>query len=192
MKIPRLLYGRYADVRARMNPALTRLKHGASWEDAMASGDFVETADAPGLLVLHGPSQLLGGSEHYHLYVPLTALARRMRDQGLPEALEDRAFKESLGTVWGVLGLVATANQMRVYPAARHGPFLDAVLRFWNEMDAEGARYTSGLADGARLWETPNNIHHTLANMGIPGDTLRAPLPGGGLADLAARASRVN
>jgi hypothetical protein len=33
---------------------------------------------------------------------------------------------------------------------------------------------------GTTLWSIPNNLHYVLANMGVPHDLLRAPLPAEG------------
>lgn len=65
----------------------------------------------------------------------------------------------------------------------RHQPFLHAVLAAWDEFDAVGPRYYAAV-QGQRLWSLPTGLHYVLANMGVPNDILRAPLPPGGPRDL--------
>jgi hypothetical protein len=38
----------------------------------------------------------------------------------------------------------------------------------------------AAIGPAQRLWTLPNNLHYVLANMGVPNDALRAPLPPGG------------
>jgi len=51
-----------------------------------------------------------------------------------------------------------------------------AALEVWPELDAVGPRYYSAV-QGRPLWSMPNNLHFVLANLGVPNDVLRAPLP---------------
>jgi hypothetical protein len=87
----------------------------------------------------------------------------------------------------GVLGLMSHDNGPWVWPRERHQPFLAAVLRFWDEFDAVGPRYYfTGRTEG--LWTMPTNLRYVLANMGVPIETLNAPLPPGGPAALLSAA----
>lgn len=40
------------------------------------------------------------------------------------------------------------------------------------------------LREGKRLWALPTNIQHLLVQQGLPKETVRAPLPAGGIAEL--------
>ena len=49
----------------------------------------------------------------------------------------------------------------------------------WDDLDAVGPRYYAAV-QGQRLWSLPTGLHYVLANMGVPNDVLRAPLPAEG------------
>jgi hypothetical protein len=182
MLIPEFIYGLSKEARAASRAIASKLKAGAAWGEAVPDAT-AETSSRPGLLVLHGPSPLLGGQKHFHVY----ALLDEIFAAKAPEEIRESAFGECLRTAWGTLSLVSFKNQVWLYPAGRHVPFLRAVLSRWDEFDAEGARYSFGTPDGARLWDIHSNLKYVLARMGIPPEALRQPLPEGGLAALVAR-----
>jgi len=77
----------------------------------------------------------------------------------------------------GILGLLSFDNQPWFYGHEEwYAPFLEAVLGGWDELDAVGSRYYIAL-QGQSLWSIPNSLHYVLANLGVPHDLLRAPLP---------------
>jgi hypothetical protein len=92
----------------------------------------------------------------------------------------DAIFRDSLSASWGVLGLLAFDNTLWFYAdEERYEPFLDAALSVWDELDAVGPRYYVAV-QGKSLWSIPNSLHYILANMGVPHDLLRTPLPPAG------------
>ena len=72
----------------------------------------------------------------------------------------------------------------------RYRPFLSAVLKHWPLFDAVGPRYTDGSRTLAALWPLAAGVKYVLANLGVPGEALRAPLPPGGLSELVERTDR--
>lgn len=182
MLIPEFMYGLSKEARGAARAVARRLKAGVPWGEAVP-GETADTALRPGLIVMHGPSPLLGGRQHFHVY----ALPDEIFAAKVSAEVEDAAFAECLRTAWGTLSLASFKNQFWLYPEARHAPFLKAVLGRWDEFDAEGARYTFGTTDGARLWDIHTNVKYVLARRGIPQETLREPLPAGGLAALLDR-----
>jgi hypothetical protein len=97
----------------------------------------------------------------------------------VPSPIEDATFEAALQAPWGVLGLLASYSQSWLIPRSRHEPFLHAVLVVWGELDAIGPRYYAAV-QGVGRWSMPNNLHDVLANMGVPNELLRAPLPAEG------------
>jgi hypothetical protein len=184
MRLPSVLYGPYREIKPRIRKVVTRLKRGANWDDALGAADTLDTATTPGLLVLNGPSPLLGGTSHFQCYLPLLVVQEVVSQNQLSGALEEPIFQACLQTPWGTLGLFAPANLMWVYPPKRYRPLLQAALRFWDTLDAEDERYTVGSNDGQRLWSIASNLKYVLANVGIPKSTLNSPLPPEGVADL--------
>ena len=175
----------WKEVKPRIGKVVTRLKRGASWAEAMQADDFLDTSTSPGLLAIDGPR--IYGGPHFHCFGPLRLVDLAIGAGRLPEALEEALFIASLETAWGVTGLLGTNNGFWVWPVERHRPLLRAAARFWNALDAVGPRYTEGSSSGGSLWSHAGNVHFALANLGVPNAELRAPLPPGGLAELAAR-----
>lgn len=185
MKLPTFLYGLYRDVKPRCRKLVTRLRRGTPWSEL--PDDYVDTRDVPGLLVLHGPYPNLGFEPHFQLFVPL-----RIAEDAMPDRLgweyEKILFDESLKTIWGVLGLASDGGQGFIYPASAQDRlrFIRAMVRFWDELDAEGERYSLGGQTGQSLWSLPTMLHYCLINAGIPKERMHAPLPPGGLKELVA------
>src|SRR5262245_59400566 len=93
MLLPKYLYGLYKDVKKRC----TKLVKHATSLDAYGAGvlsmGFIDTAQTDGLLVLYGPSPLVGGEMNFHLFLPLSMM--HLKHRGDTELL-DAIFKESL------------------------------------------------------------------------------------------------
>jgi hypothetical protein len=150
----------------------------------MGADDLIDTARYSGLLVLSGPSPLLGGHLHFHCFLPLFVLQKTIDEGRLSTDIEQGIFQASLRTAWGTLGLLSPANRSWVYPKQRHLPLLRAAFQFWETLDAEGERYTVGSASGQSLWSIGSNLKYILANLGVPVSGLNAPLPEEGPASL--------
>jgi hypothetical protein len=120
-----------------------------------------------------------GAASNFHCFAPWRLAWDVMFDlraqPTVPAPVEEAIFAASLDVPWGVLGLLSADNQSWLIPRERYQPLLHAALSLWDELDAVGARYCWSV--GERLWSVPNNLHLVLANMGVPGDVLRAPLP---------------
>src|SRR5437763_16109790 len=106
MNIPSALFGRFSSVRSRCRKVLRAVATGETWNDAISADGITDTQRVPGLLVLHGPSPLLGGEPHYHCYLPWSLLGDEKLRGGLPAISEEDVFDASLETDWGTLGLL--------------------------------------------------------------------------------------
>ncbi|HEX7961855.1 MAG TPA: hypothetical protein VF493_18175 [Terriglobales bacterium] len=181
MQLPEIQYGDWKTVKKRMQRVVTQLKRGADLVEVMTSDGMLDTATTPGLLMMGGINP--GANVNFHCYAPWrlawAPLGEMRSDPTVPTPLENAIFASSLGTPWGVLGLLTHDSQPWLYPTERHRPLLRAALEVWPELDAVGARYYSAL-QGRPLWSVPNNLHFVLAKLGVPTDVLRAPLPPGG------------
>ncbi len=185
MLLPAVQYGDWKTVRARTRKIIAQLKRGASFVEAMTRDGMLETADTDGFLVVMG---IQGGSAaNFHCFMPWKDLWDVVFDMRTtptsPSALEDAIVDASLQTAWGILGLLSHESQSWVFPPKRHEPLLHAAIAAWKELDSVGPRYYAAV-QGERLWSVPNNLHYVLANMGVPNDVLRAPLPPDGPAGL--------
>jgi len=187
MHLPSIVYGTFAISQRNVRKALTQVRRGERWNDAMQATGAMETADHPGLLLLNGPNPLLGGDDHFQLYLPLTEFSRQIRKGRFLRDREEDVFGQCLLTLDGLLGLLAPANLGWVYPAHRRQPLVQAAIEQWSVLDAVGARYSAGMATGSRLWDLPTNVKFVLANMGLDIPALNAPLPDGGIPELIAR-----
>jgi hypothetical protein len=185
MLFPEFEYGIYKDVLAGCRKKVTALSRGKTWEE-VTSGSRVDTHTLPGLIVLHGPSPLLGGTPQFHAFTLLMVIEDAFYKGRLQAPVIESIFERSLGSTWSLVGLLAERNMMWVYPESRRKPLLDACLHFWDELVAEGARYTSGSTTGATLWDLHSNLKMILSNLGVPTPVLNAPLPGGDLRSILA------
>lgn len=181
MLLPAVQYGDWTDVRKRMRTIVTRIKRGESIVSVMSEDGMLDVGEHPGMLMMGG--RILAGGQDFHCFMPWQTLWQTLFDSrtktpaapGVTAAI----FRESLSVSWGILGLLSFENQVWVYPEERRQAFLDAAIGAWHELDAVGSRYFADV-EAKRLWSVPNNLHFVLANMGVPPDLLRAPLPADG------------
>jgi hypothetical protein len=100
---------RYEDGGAACKRHLTRFKRGGSWVEM---GPMMDVAQAPALIMLDGPSPLLGGNQ-VRLYAPFREMSNAFTRQ--PLTLDElvranvRAFDEALQHGGSVLGLTSMA-----------------------------------------------------------------------------------
>jgi len=176
MLLPAVQYGDWRDVKKRMRKIVTRIKRGEGIVDVMTEGGMLEVEQHPGMVIV-------GGLVHtewtnFHCFVPWKPLGDALFDIRVARdpVLESKIFDESLRVPWGVLGLLSHENQIWFPDESRFEPFLNAAIETWDQFDAIGERYFTAV-QGKALWSLPNNLHYVLANMGVPHDLLRAPLP---------------
>jgi hypothetical protein len=182
MQLPRLLCGTTKTVAAACRKQVTRFVRGGAWIDP--ADPVIAARDAPGLILLNGPSPLLG-DDHVHAYAPLWELGKAIDSGRIAMPAASRAFDEALGAPWSLLGLLSQACYRWLDEAARAERFVAAMIRDWDELDGIGPRYTMGSRTGARLWELPHLLKYVLARRGVAQSVLTRPLSPAGLAGLA-------
>jgi hypothetical protein len=176
MQLPAIEYGDWPSVKARMRKVITQLKRGASFNELMTADGLLDTAGHEGLIFVDGPAGV--GGPHFHTFAAARLVGDALLMERLPSALKDAIFAASLETTWGVLGLFGHGHSYWLRPhQTRFEPFLYAALATWKELDAVGPRYSSGVSYGSPLWSVPNRLQFVLANMGVPPELLRSPLP---------------
>ncbi|WP_218082114.1 hypothetical protein [Anthocerotibacter panamensis] len=168
MQIPSFFYGLYPEVQERCQLVVRQLAQGHSWENTIDTDHLLDTATTPGLLMLHGPTSLYSNVPNFHCYPLWRTIKTTIADGRLPLELEEPIFQASLETAWGTLGLLCYYNANWTAPPHRYQPFLDAVLRFWDTLYAEGARYSTGIEQGEYLHRTSTNIHSLMGDIGVP------------------------
>jgi hypothetical protein len=187
MQLPRLLIGNAKSVAAACRKQVTRLIRGGAW--TCDGTETVADRDAPGLILLNGPSPLLGGEDNVHAYAPFWELGKAIDSGRIALAGAVGAFDAALGAPWSVLGLLSQVNYRWLDDPERAERFLAALIEHWDALDAVGPRYTMGGREGARLWDLPHTLKYVLARRGVAQADLQRALPAGGLAALAARAA---
>jgi hypothetical protein len=150
----------------------------------MGADSILDTSQVAGLLVLNGPSPLIGGTSHFQCYLPLLTIEKALIEKRLSPEVGNKIFEASLESPWGVLGLLSPANVMWLASPEKYKPFLKAVFQFWSLLYAERDRYSAGLEYGQDLWSIQTNLKYVLANIGVSTAILKAALPGGGLESL--------
>jgi hypothetical protein len=196
MELPALFYGLYRDVKRRINRIVTQMRKGADWIALVEAEGFLDTATTPGFILLEGPSPLVGGQAHFQQWLLWTQYRDKQADEWVrgredvhaQDEQAEEVFHQSLTRPWSTLGLIG--NDSWLFPRHRYRPFLRAVREHWDLFDSVGSRYSTGLQTPQPLWASATSIKYVLANLGISGDTLRAPLPPGGLAELIERTER--
>jgi hypothetical protein len=185
MRVPALLHGLNSEVRRRISAAVRAFAGGRRWDEALGAESLVDVEATQALVVLNGPAPLLSTESHIHAYLPISLVLEAQRKGTLSEPRRQEAIEQALRTPWGLLGILAPANQLVVYPPAMHRAVLGAALEAWDTLDGIGKRYTVGLREGARLWDVTTNLHYVLARLGVDERTLSQPLPAGGLRAIA-------
>ncbi len=176
MRFPSFLYGRYAEVTKACGRVLSALGRGRRLEDCVEA--WIELPPASGLIVMDGPSPLMGSGENVHAFALTSGLGKRQ--EKLPE-VHARWFEISLEAPWSALGLLSQ-HAYQYIPDERLLPLLDRLAVYWPELDAVGARYTSGTQGGKSLWHAGTKIMFALGRQGLPQERFRQPIGAGGLA----------
>jgi hypothetical protein len=175
--LPAAQFGDWPDVKKRMRRVVARIKGGESIVGVMTEDGMLDTDDTRGMLIMGGTPHR--GWKNFHCFMPWRALWQALLEP--PAQLESMSavFRDSLTVPWGVLGLLSYESQVWFLDTARLEPFLVAAIGAWDQFEVVGPRYFTAV-QGTTLWSIPNNLHYVLANMGVPGDVLRAPLPAEG------------
>lgn len=160
---------------------VTEFLRGGPWIDPDA--ELIAVRDAPGLILLNGPSPLLG-DDHVHAYAPFWELGKAIDGGRIAFPVASRAFDDAIIEPWSLLGLLSQACYRWLDEPVHAGQFFAAMIDRWSELDAVGPRYTMGARTGAQLWELPHLLKHVLARRGVAQAELVKPLPCGGLVGL--------
>lgn len=180
MLLPAVQYGPSPDVKRRMQRVVDRLVRGEGLIEVMTADGMIDVMGHPGLLLWNGVTR--GSEPNFHVGLPWLPLwqalidRRRRKPANVDPRVSDAVFDASLSVPWGVLGLLSYDNWPWVAPRTRFEPFLAAVVRYWDELESVGPRYYAAV-QGARLWSVGNTLQYVLANLGVPTELLRAPLP---------------
>lgn len=189
MLIPASYYGLTRDVKKRAQKAVRALKAGKSLREAVQADDLIDTRDHECLIVLDGPSSLVGGEPHFHCYLLMRVFENAYLMQEVTTDLDDSLFESSLSAPWSLLGLLS-GNLATILDAQlpkkrnRHVPFLNACLEHWPVIQAEGPRYSTGSNVGSPLHSVRTNLTYVLANRGVTMEEMDRYLPAGELAPL--------
>lgn len=184
MLVPGFLYGRFRDVKAACRRKVTQIKRGATWNEL--ADDLVDTRDHQGLFVLDGPSPLLGGGEHFHFFALGYAIRKEVYHR-LSEDVFETLFEPAIATNWGFLTMLSAWARAFLRRPGHQQRLLHLLIRWWDELDAAGARYTKGANYGHPLWQVVSNIHYCLVREGLPEELAKQPVPPGGIAALVAQ-----
>ena len=144
MLVPAFLHGLFRDVKAACRRKVTQLKRGAEWADL--AGDLVDTRDHEGLLVLDGPSPLMGGTPHFHFFAMAQAIENDVPFR-LPESVFTMLFEPMIHTNWGLLVPAGQWGYPFLFP-----PGISSAICIWPSAggpnSAPRASVTPGMAWG--------------------------------------------
>jgi hypothetical protein len=187
MKIPSFLYGRYPKVKLECRRKAKDLRRGVSF-DELPADQWLDTGFVSGAIVVDGPSRVLSHQvEQFCCFALIIAVHEEWKSVSWAEERDTivAAFHQAAMTQpWLFLGLLDQNSRSFLDQRADWvEPFARAAVKFWPVLEAEGARYTKGLAP-TDLWSLHTSIKFALARLGMSVEKLRAPLPPGGLAAL--------
>ncbi len=192
VQIPAALYGTQKEVGTCVRAMLKQIEAGVPLDVAVGA-ERIDPQETGAMIVLQGRSRLISQVPCIHIYEPLLEIELGVYNKKHPPEIMDRLFEEALANPWSVLSLIASANQMWVYPVSRHRPFWDRVVEWWPLFEGVGPQYTSGGSSAKDLWSVPNNVHYVAAHLGVPVEIVkRRPLPPGGINALAAMTRRLS
>jgi hypothetical protein len=130
MKLPKLLYGRYRDVRPRVARTIRRMHRRADWVEELSGDGFLDVDDTPGYVILDGPTAPLAAEDHFQMFKFWEQVY--LNDRTLGAEIVDDVFDRSLTMVWGTLGVATYAGIMLFRRRRdRFAPFIRAVLTHW-------------------------------------------------------------
>ena len=150
-KVPRLLIGTHREVTPRWRAIVRRRMSLASWEEALAGEEFVPLADAPGDIVLSGPSLLVQGPNVlvYPVMETILHLARNPRDPDRrlqTRLISDLTFS-GMKNLWFAIAMLMPgtfldpmAEESDQVPVARRA--LEMLLGWWPQLCALAPRYS--------------------------------------------------
>jgi hypothetical protein len=178
MQVPASIYGFYPEVKRRMRRMMTRMKRGASFEEALGADQLIDTAEQDAYILLMPPDRDFAGREEFHPEIVLAEVLGGVGNGILTRETEETVFNTCLRSAWGVLLLLPSSLTTWVKAEYRWVPFLRAAARFWPVLEAEGPRYVYHLTAPKSLAHVFTSVDYVLANAGIfraSHDLLRPP-----------------
>jgi hypothetical protein len=82
MELPALFYGLYRDVKPRTTRIIKRIPKGADWMALVEAEGFLDVAKTPGMILLDGPSPLVGGQPHFQAWLLWDQMFDKWREWG--------------------------------------------------------------------------------------------------------------
>jgi hypothetical protein len=192
MKIPSIFYGRYAVV-VPICRKLAKQMVQAGQLEIFDPEPFVETNETPGMILLTKAPPWRADEPHFHCGAMtriLSDLTLRRGEEGL--SLLDKWVERSFEDPWRLVGILEDET-IRVLSRNRalRQPLIEAAIRFWPILSAEGARFTAMTDEPRDVWSVAYSVKYALGNdLGLSVNELRAPLPAGGLEELVRSAEK--
>jgi hypothetical protein len=117
LKLPAFLHGTHANVKTRCRKKAKALVEGATWEEL--ASDWLDTSEVPDLLVLEGPSPLMGKQTHFQLFALGRALTEVLAAPTLAD-VKERVFRSALDSPWSLLCFMGQHSSFFVLGAERN------------------------------------------------------------------------
>jgi hypothetical protein len=173
MLIPQILYGRYPEVKKRVQKAVTQIINGESLSKSLITDQMLDTASASGLIYIGVPAKNFEQGENFHAHLVGDLVRNPYFDKKYSDECEERLYQEFLTTSWGVLMLISRENaQLWLRPKNRYRSFVDAGIRFQKEFTDIGDRFETIANSPRSFWGYPHGLFYAVANLGIPIDRI--------------------
>lgn len=197
MLVPSCFHGLIKDVKREGAKVARKLLAGKSLEEAVSAYGMLDTRDFPdAYYYISLTHQHCAYPNAFHFPYLLWNVSRiimdKLRDNFSEySTYEQKIFEELLKKDWSVLclggdGASYFANMFLVHDEhtfdnrTRWLPYIKAVEKYWDSYASlRNVEVIKGiLDDDDTVWENFRELHFILANMGIPAEVLRQPLPG--------------
>ena len=197
MLVPSCFHGLIKDVKRETMKVARKLLSGKSLDEAVAAYEMLDTAKMlDSYYYISLTHQHCAYPNAFHFPYLLWNASRIIMDKlgdnfSEYSTYEQRIFEELLKKEWSVLclggdGASYFANMALVHDEhtfdnrTRWLPYIKAVERYWNSYASlRNVEVIKGFVDGDNtVWENFRELHFILANLGIPDEELRRPLPG--------------
>lgn len=139
MEVPSCFYGKYSDVKKAIAKVVTKITKNVPIQEAVDQFPLIELKDSSYLIVMDGPSPLLGGREYFNMFT----LPRLLFQKVEPNWSElSRYFSELVTIPWGHMSISCRQHVYRFYATEAHRKkYLYQFLQYIEQYDEINDRF---------------------------------------------------
>lgn len=190
MLIPSCFHGLIKDVKRESAKVARKLLAGKSLDEAVSAYEMLDTRNFPeSLFYLRTIVQILCRPDDFHFPYLVKSISdslyKKYEDYVAIQMEWQRLIPLFWEADWSMLCLCECENGLYTNPLIRKAvtfdsrtrwlPYLGAMLRHWSAYVEMGEVFEY---ERQSIWKANNSLRFILANLGIPDEVLKRPLPG--------------